>query len=240
MDGWTRVTRRNKRLPAIPRHVHQPASVLAIDTIAARHARVCAAWQASSACAAVRGLVRGITTQVLSATCLGLGSFEPPDGGWDACHRAHVQLAAFATIIHELEQASQSPIPCFFQDPAFSPSDCAFLASLGYSVLIAPAASAHIDASSFIYAIHLYRPVYADALAAGPPAIFVGTAWPVWDALPPAQPRLDALKTMHDTYHHTTFPQYDDENVFSSTAIYWRPSLSADGLATTLGNVSLA
>ncbi|PHH70168.1 hypothetical protein CDD82_7295 [Ophiocordyceps australis] len=159
-------------------------------------------------------------------------------------HHLRIKSLLASRLLTCTKESSQSPIPCFFQDPAFSPSDCAFLASLGYSVLVPPAASAHIDASSFLYAIHLYRPVYAEALATGPPAIFVGTSWDVWDALPPAHPPLDALKTMHHTYHHTAFPQYDDQHVFSSTSIYWRRSLSADGIATdvatTLTKVSLA
>lgn len=39
-----------------------------------------------------------------------------------------------------------------------------------------------IDDTTFLYGVHLYWPIYAQALAAAStPAVFVGTGFDVWD-----------------------------------------------------------
>jgi hypothetical protein len=39
---------------------------------------------------------------ILNAICLGIGSFDPEDGSWDAKRRAYIQLCAFLTIVDHL------------------------------------------------------------------------------------------------------------------------------------------
>ncbi len=60
-------------------------------------------------------------------------------------------------------------------------SDTAFLTALGHRIVASPAAYALIDDETLLFAVHLYRPIYAAALQSCLPAIFVGTGWDVWD-----------------------------------------------------------
>lgn len=61
-------------------------------------------------------------------------------------------------------------------------SDTAFLTALGHRIVASPAAYALIDDETLLFAVHLYRPIYAAALQSCLPAIFVGTGWDVWDS----------------------------------------------------------
>ncbi|UNI22243.1 hypothetical protein JDV02_008147 [Purpureocillium takamizusanense] len=106
---------------------------------------------------------------VTKAVCLGIGTFDPPDGGWEAKRRTFLQLIAFLILVEELERLTRTSIPCIFQEPIFSASDVAFLTSLssGYSVVPHPRACRAVDRRALLYGIHLYRPVYALALSGG-------------------------------------------------------------------------
>ncbi|GJN81778.1 hypothetical protein PLIIFM63780_005313 [Purpureocillium lilacinum] len=140
---------------------------------------------------------------VTKAVCLGIGTFDPPDGGWEPKRRTFLQLIAFLILVEELERLTRTTIPCLFQEPIFSASDAAFLtASLGHSVVEHPRGCHAVDRRALLYGVHLYRPIYALALAGGGgggggretrayedlPAVFVGTGWDVWDAVTLGQP----------------------------------------------------
>ncbi|OAQ76893.1 SRR1 domain-containing protein [Purpureocillium lilacinum] len=140
---------------------------------------------------------------VTKAVCLGIGTFDPPDGGWEPKRRTFLQLIAFLILVEELERLTRTTIPCLFQEPIFSASDAAFLtASLGHSVVEHPRGCHAVDRRALLYGVHLYRPIYALALAGGGgagggretrayedlPAVFVGTGWDVWDAVALGQP----------------------------------------------------
>lgn len=73
-------------------------------------------------------------------------------------------------------------IDCFFQDPIFTESDKAFIARLGHQVVESPKGCDMVNPDTLLFAVHLYRPIYAMALKDHLPAVFVGTGWDVWDS----------------------------------------------------------
>lgn len=72
-------------------------------------------------------------------------------------------------------------MPCYFQEPLFTKSDKALISRLGHTVVDSPRGCDLVDGNSLVFAVHLYRPVYAMALRRHVPAIFVGTGWDVFD-----------------------------------------------------------
>lgn len=68
-----------------------------------------------------------------------------------------------------------------FQEPIFTASDEALITSLGHKVVPTPEATKQVSPTTFLFAVHLYRPIYAAALKSHLPAVFVGTGWDVWD-----------------------------------------------------------
>lgn len=152
--------------------------------------------------------------------CLGIGTFDPPDGAWEAKRRTYTQLLAFEAIVDELEMATDTTVQCIFQEPLFTDADAEFLTSRGYSVVDAPLGSQTVTRDALLYGIHLYRPLYAEALKDGSPAMFVGTGWDTWDQLMLPVEDLQGLKRMDETYQKWEFPQQG--TAFSSTCLYWR------------------
>ncbi|KJZ74282.1 hypothetical protein HIM_06288 [Hirsutella minnesotensis 3608] len=205
-----------------------------VAEIAAEYERIRASWTASEACAALRRIAAA-AGPVSRAVCLGIGTFDPPDGSWDAKRRTFLQLVAFLVMVQELEKHSAAPIACTFQEPAFSASDRAFITSLGHAVVDSPAAFALAGPRALLFGVHLYRPVYARALpcADSPPAIFVGTGWDVWDQLClPDTADLEPLRAMHSTHTVVPFPSDPSTTAFSSTSIYYRAASQVAGEAS--------
>lgn len=138
-----------------------------------------------SACTALKKVVREMQPKPITrGICLGIGTFDPPDGGWDTKRRTYLQLWAFITMIEALEERQDGGrIECFFQEPLFTKPDRAFIESLSpsFSVLESPEGFEKVDNATFLYGLHLYRPIYAKALARAAPSIFVGTSLDVWD-----------------------------------------------------------
>lgn len=62
----------------------------------------------------------------------------------------------------------------------FSTSDQSFLESRGHRVVESPDGFDLIDGKTLVFGIHLYRPIYAQALKSLP-AAFVGTDFDTWD-----------------------------------------------------------
>lgn len=229
---WTQVTSKSRRsgrrtapLPVVPRTSDlRPAADLAAD-----HRRLRARWEDDECCRRLRHLLSTHASRIKSvsrAVNLGVGTFDPADGSWEAKRSSHVQLIAFLVIVEELEKVTGGKIECIFQDPVFTRSDKDFLASLGHQVVETPAACHMIDADSLLYGIHLYRPIYAMALENSLPAIFVGTGWDVWDDLSSTE-GLERMEEMEKTYTRCAFPQDSHGQAFSSTSIYWKPAPEA-------------
>jgi hypothetical protein len=72
-------------------------------------------------------------------------------------------------------------IKCISQDPIFTDSDKGFLNTLDHQALESPAAYAEIDENTFLYGVHLYRPVYAASFEKCLPYVFVGTGYDEWE-----------------------------------------------------------
>lgn len=117
VEAWTLVARKKSRTGRSRRPVPPedplpppppPSSLRSPSAIAAEYRRIRSAWDApsSACCAAVRALA---ATSVAAAgacprraVCLGIGSFDPPDGAWAAKRRTYLQLIAFLVMVDEL------------------------------------------------------------------------------------------------------------------------------------------
>ncbi|POR31945.1 Uncharacterized protein TPAR_07853 [Tolypocladium paradoxum] len=221
--------------PATSRPPARTAPPRSVSDIAAEYRALRSAWESSPACRAVRALVaaHAAAAPVTQAVCLGIGTFDPADGGWEARRRTYLQLIAFLVMVDELDKKTGgSKLPCFFQEPAFTASDASFIASLGHRVVDSPAGCERVDRSTLLFGVHLYRPVYALALKNGLPAVFVGTGWDVWDHVSLADDARDlaGLEVMEQTYEKAAFPQDALGTAFSSTSVYWRPAASEQAL----------
>jgi hypothetical protein len=193
-SGWVKVkskSRQRQRPPPIPPNHHLAASLRndpshsrSVSEIDAEYHKLRTQWRDSTGSASLGSISQSIGSSnpgVTRAICLGIGSFDPPDGAWEAKKTTFIQFIAFQAMVEELEKCSKSTIPCFFQEPLFTDSDKQFIQSLGHTVVESPEGSNMIQSDSMLFGIHLYRPLYAQALERSLPAIFVGTGWPVWD-----------------------------------------------------------
>ncbi|KAM6535805.1 hypothetical protein FALCPG4_005340 [Fusarium falciforme] len=231
---WTHVTRKSRKsrpkkasshthinsLPITPRtdNLRSPSG------LESDYHRIRDRWEAEPPCSRLRELVSEKMSHlkaVSRAVNLGVGTFDPVDGSWEAKRSAFVQLAAFLIMVEELEKITGRKIDCFFQDPVFNTSDKAFLKNLGHTVVETPAGCEMIDQDTLFFGVHLYKPIYAMALGKHLPAIFVGTGWEVWDDLF-ATEGLERMEKMHKSYTKSVFPQESFDSAFSSTSIYWK------------------
>ncbi|KAM3560899.1 hypothetical protein MY1884_002686 [Beauveria asiatica] len=176
-EGWTRVKRKSRQNPSkkaqIAKVHHLPGTfaprthglLRPPESLRADHDKIRVQWLDSPAHEALIRLVdsHAQDLQIDKAVCLGIGTFDPEDGGWEA------------------KRAAKRSIECIFQEPIFTDSDKSFLTSLGHRIVSSPAAYSLIDNTTLLLAVHLYRPIYAAALKLNLPAIFVGTGWDVWD-----------------------------------------------------------
>ena len=155
------------------------------EEIRSEYNRVLSQYEKEPACTALKRVVREMQPKPITrGICLGIGTFDPPDGGWDTKRRTYLQLWAFITMVEALEERQDSGrIECFFQEPLFTKPDCAFIESLSpsFRVVDSPEGFEKVNPTTFLYGLHLYRPIYAKALAKAAPSIFVGTSLDVWD-----------------------------------------------------------
>jgi hypothetical protein len=129
-QSWTKVTTKSRRrgrntmpapAPASPsssasrlvddgNHIHKSP-----EELASEYHRIRTQWNASEPGARLRKLLAesisrhesvsgsvSESTSVSRAVCLGIGSFDPPDGAWEPKRRAFVQLVAFLVIVDAL------------------------------------------------------------------------------------------------------------------------------------------
>ncbi|KAK7746582.1 hypothetical protein SLS62_009379 [Diatrype stigma] len=177
--------------------------------------------------------------RVNQAVCLGIGSFDPEDGAWEVKRRAHIQLAAFLSIIADLQQHQQDPdhdhdqqesserpplaIRCFFQEPLFTPADKEFVKGLGHEVVDSPAGFAKVDRETLVFGVHLYRDIYNQAISKCVPAVFIGTGLDIWEGYH-GSGGLDWVKMeeLDRQCDRVPFPEDEGFTTFSSTSIHWR------------------
>ena len=132
--------------------------------VSSQQARYSGFWESSPCCRHLDGMIREdlpLASLPLSrCICLGLGSVV------NGRHSPRHQLAALVWLHSVLRARCPSLSPqIIFQDPAFTPSDIAYLESLGHRVVETPAAFDMIDDTTFLFAPHLERGVYAAAVA---------------------------------------------------------------------------
>lgn len=76
-----------------------------VPEIAAEYRGIYSWWKDSPCCAALRGLMAANARRsppISRALCLGIGTFDPLDGGWEAKRRTFLQLIAFLVMVEEL------------------------------------------------------------------------------------------------------------------------------------------
>lgn len=196
---WTQVRRKQQprhrnagkksQLKAPPPPVTRPdntaaAAHLSVSDIQKDHDRFENQWRESTCLRRLNDLVTSNSSKpkVTRAVCLGIGSFDPEDGAWEVKRRAHVQLAAFLSIVAGFQsQGEPSTIQCFFQEPLFTASDRDFVRSLGHEVVESPRGFEMVDRETLVFGIHLYRDIYSQAISRSVPAVFIGTGLNVWE-----------------------------------------------------------
>ncbi|KAF6818653.1 hypothetical protein CPLU01_13274 [Colletotrichum plurivorum] len=236
-EEWTFVkskSRFRRRPPRVPTpatttasKTDEPRTYKSTADITAEYETFKTRWRETPCHAKIRELVRqnaGTHRRVRRAVCLGVGTFDPEDGGWDAKRRSHIQLDGFLTVVEVLSEIYSDSIPCSFQEPRFTPNDAEFLTNLGHEVVESPRAFEAVDEDTLVFAIHMYRPIYEAALEKALPAMFVGTGWDVWDGVGTLKEGdFKCMSDMHDSHKQFEFPQDGTYTSFSSTCLYWRP-----------------
>ncbi|KAI5918464.1 hypothetical protein F4810DRAFT_691976 [Camillea tinctor] len=240
-EEWTQVRRKGRRRnPGRTQSWPQPRdsssdipkrgpriSNLTVDEVRTAHDRIASQWAASplgEQLAAALALSPPLS--VSTAVCLGIGTFDPDDGSWELRRRAHVQLAAFLFMVDHYRKRqggdSDVAIRCVFQEPLFTPTDRAFLEGLGHVVVDTPEAFAVVGPGTLLFAVHMYRDVYTRAIAGCVPAVFVGTAYEVWEDIhSPQEEEWTCMKELNERCDKVPFPD-DDQLTFSNTYIHWR------------------
>ena len=119
-------------------------------------------------------------TKLTQCICLGLGHFNlaADKKGKLQSSSSHTSLHQLAVLIVMLRiLADRHTIQeTYFQDPAFTEVEKAFLKSLGYTVLEDPAACKKISSHTFLFAPFLGYPVAASALTVAFPALYIGNS----------------------------------------------------------------
>lgn len=191
-----------------------PSPELSVADITSDHERVVAKWRASPTNEHLRKLVReNITTHAADidkAVCLGLGTFDPATGSWSHKWAAHCQLDAFVAMVDCLAEAGNraEPIKCYFQDPAFTEADKAFITGLspGYSIVETPAGFGLVDAMTLVFGVHLYKATYSHALRNALPAMMVCTPYSLWEEYVYGRIRLHPCRSMLRLQHGRLTP----------------------------------
>lgn len=199
-DLWTYVSsKRNRRTRRIPSktaslisqqrsglvpHKNDTAAMvsLKVSEIKADHQRFSRQWEDSSCCRTVKELVGTRPHPAISlAVCLGNGTFDSDHCAVENSRSAHLQLAAFTTVVECLNAEKDHPIRTVFQEPRFTSADKNFLLSLGHEIVETPAGFDMISNDCLLFGIHLYLDHITQAMDKSIPAVFIGTAADVWD-----------------------------------------------------------
>ncbi|KAK3336343.1 hypothetical protein B0T19DRAFT_437120 [Cercophora scortea] len=221
--------------PAEPLGIRpNPNPEFTVGDIRRHHNTVDQEWQASSCWRAVQEILTAVSTSenrpiLTKAICLGPGPYDPSNGSSTARRTAHMQTAAFRSIVKALEPQDGQPIKCIIQEPAFTDTDKQFCAELGFEVVETPEAFTMGDANTLLFGIHMELQTYHQALTEVLPAVFIGAGLDDWERVQDFDPEirrlLGPISKMEATYNKRTFP--DLNYMFSSTAVYWPRSSDA-------------
>lgn len=83
----------------------EPRSYKSVADITAEYDNFKSRWRDTACHSKLEELVKsnaGKHQVVRKAVCLGVGTFDPEDGGWDAKRRSYIQLEAFLTVVEVL------------------------------------------------------------------------------------------------------------------------------------------
>lgn len=70
------------------------------EEIATEYRHVRSQWENEAACRELKQYVGNMGVRLIDrAVCLGIGTFDPPDGGWETKRRTFVQLIAFLVMV---------------------------------------------------------------------------------------------------------------------------------------------
>ncbi|KAM7219345.1 hypothetical protein V8F06_005244 [Rhypophila decipiens] len=160
---------------------------------------------------------------ITRAICLGPGPFEPSNGSAAARRTAHMQTAAFCSIVDKIESVSKHKIKSIIQEPAFTSVDNEFCSEMGLEVVETPAAFSMIDENTLLYGIHIELPTYHEALCKLP-GVFMGVGLSDWESLgdfdKTIKDLLGPFQEMDSKYDKFEFPNLD--YIFFGTVIYWK------------------
>ncbi|KAG6092074.1 hypothetical protein E4U30_005912, partial [Claviceps sp. LM220 group G6] len=101
--------RRSRKPPTAtiisPRAIRNTEASRSLEDITSEYHRMRQDLPTQQCCHSIRLLIRanaGTCSRVDKAVCLGLGSFDPPDGAWEAKRRAYIQYLVFEAMVQEL------------------------------------------------------------------------------------------------------------------------------------------
>ncbi|KAK5626732.1 hypothetical protein RRF57_002447 [Xylaria bambusicola] len=200
---------------------------LSLEQVKQDHDRISSQWKSSSSYTRLQELLSShaanVDGNVVTAICFGLGTFDPPDGAWEQKRKAHIQLAAFLSIVEHLQSQASHQIRCLFQEPILNSVDKAFIESLGHEVVESPAGFQLVDPKTMAFGVHLYRDIYSQVIATHIPAMFVGTSYGTWEDFHGVE-NLDwaRMKQLDQLCVKAKFPENQADSTFSSTTVHWR------------------
>ncbi|KAK0632938.1 hypothetical protein B0T14DRAFT_560576 [Immersiella caudata] len=253
---WSQVTRKRGRTVPEQQQQHQqqqlkdqallsgihpnPKPELTAAEIRKFHDQVDQEWRISGCWQKLQeALLEGCATPdgplITAAICLGPGPFDPANGSLLVKRTAHMQTAAFWSIVANLESQSGRRIKRIVQEPGFTQVDKEFCGELGFDVVDTPGAFTMVDSTTLVFGIHMELQTYAEALATLP-GIFIGSGLDEWEKLmnvTPDLPGLGPMREMDAMYEKFAFP--DLNYMFYGTTVYWRRR-GCENLATPPAN----
>lgn len=240
-DDWNQVIRKRGRKPvsAQPKNHGLVDGIrpnitpeLTVSDIRKYHESISREWSGSECWQKLQeSLVAGYAARgspgITAAVCLGPGPFDPENGSLQIRRTAHMQTAAFESIVTSLEAQSGRSIRRIIQEPAFTCVDKEFCKGLGFEVVDTPDAFAMVDSTTLAFGIHMELQTYAEVLTTLP-GIFIGSGLKEWEKLmnvSPDIPGLISMRRMDAEYERFPFPDFN--YMFYGTIMYWRRTSGA-------------
>jgi hypothetical protein len=136
-------------------------------------------WEESEPCKCLTAALKNIPTVVDRVIALSCGSLSRDDNRPVA--RSSVQHALALTVRRVLieKQGGTGTVPCYAQDPGYSPIDESLLTEVGFTVLDDPGAFIAVDDSSLVICVASDAPVRQIIADLAKPAALI------WDKVDP-------------------------------------------------------
>ncbi|KAK1750299.1 hypothetical protein QBC47DRAFT_426308 [Echria macrotheca] len=232
-EGWNQVRRKNgrKRNRAEPRQPTgigpNPSPELSIDDIREYHNGIARDWLASDSWQALLGILMTATSPqrrplpICKAICLGPGPFDPANGSTAIRRTAHIQTAAFVSIVSALETQLGQKIRCIIQEPGFTDVDKQFCQDdLGFLVVDTPEAFSMVDENTLIKWIII---VLASLFIIVPIAIGTGLADGSTNSTTTSHPTSSPTSSSSTSSSVTSSASPTPTHVASNNTLYYVP-----------------